>query len=97
MVEGMNPKQRARLLRMLLYTGKEPDQRLLRDIAVAAVPGNEDDPSIARFADALRAGRRVKVGTFKVLGFSTDPNISAITAMEIEEALAQVEGGDEHD
>lgn len=64
MVKAMNPKQRARLLRTLLYTDKEPDQSLLREIAEMTVPGNEDDASIVKFADALRNGRRIKVGTY---------------------------------
>jgi hypothetical protein len=64
MVKSMNPKQRARFLRYLLYTGKEPDTVLLRDIAVMAVPGNENDAAIAKYAEALRAGRRIKVGTY---------------------------------
>jgi hypothetical protein len=83
---------RAQTFRTALYGG-ETDQKLLLALAELAIESG--DPAMPMFADALRAGRRVKVGTFKVLGFSTDPNISAITAAEIEDALSQVQVGDE--
>jgi hypothetical protein len=91
---ALPPRVRPQLFRAALYGG-EQDQKLLRQLAELAIESG--DPSMPRFAEALRAGRRVKVGTYKILGLSTDPGISAITAMEIEEALAQVEVGDEHD
>ncbi len=84
---------RAQCFRTALYGG-ETDQKLLLGLAELAI---DADSTMPKFVDALRAGRRVKVGTYKIIGLSTDPNISAITAAEIEEALSQVQVGDEDD
>jgi hypothetical protein len=86
------PRLRAKMFRSALYSG-ESDRKLLLALAELAIEGG--DPSMPRFAEALRNGRRVKIGTFKILGLSTDPNISAITAMEIEEALSHVQGDED--
>jgi hypothetical protein len=93
MVKSMNPKQRARLLRTLIYTGKEPDQSLLREIADMAVPGNEDDPSIALFADALRAGRRIKVGHYP-MKLITLEGFDADLVYEVESAFPKKTEGE---
>jgi hypothetical protein len=89
---ALPPRLRPQMFRAALYGG-ETDQKLL--LALAELTIESGDASMPRFADALRDGQRVKVSQFKVLGFSTDPNISAITAMEIEDALSQVQVGDE--
>jgi hypothetical protein len=93
MVESMSPRQRARLLRALIYRGGEPDDRLLREIAVLALDGNDDDPSIARFAGVILSGRRVKVGTYPTKIIELD-GYNADLVYEIESAFMEKDRGE---
>jgi hypothetical protein len=92
MVKSMNPKQRARLLRALIYKGGEPDERLFREIAVLSLEGNDDDPSIARLAGVILAGRRVKVGVYPTKMLELD-GFNADLVYEVESAFMNNEEG----
>jgi hypothetical protein len=58
---ALPPRLRPQVFRAALYGG-ETDQKLLLSLAELALESN--DPTIAKYVDALRAGRRVKVGTY---------------------------------
>jgi hypothetical protein len=81
------------MLRMLLYSGDEPDRVLLRDIAVMAVPGNENDPSIARFAEVLREGRTIKTASYPTRMIEFD-GFDADLVFEIESSFPKKTEGE---
>jgi hypothetical protein len=86
----ISPRLRPLLFRTALYGG-ETDQKLLLALAELALEGN--DPTIEKYVDALRAGRRVKVGVYPTKMITLE-GFDANLLFEIESSFSKTTEGE---
>jgi hypothetical protein len=70
----MNPRERTRTFRQLLYGG-ERDQQLLLDVlrlAITTEPNEDNVTSLIKFRDARLNGRRIGVATARVVHVTSE-------------------------